>query len=167
MSNFTGGSVRLRRQTSLLAAGLVAASGLVLAVAPSASAATGNCNTRSDGGWTVRSCLSVKGGKVRPEFYVDRVGKKFSGAKKCVIVASLAYSTRSNFATEKIVWGADHDKNPRTYPCKKGHVPYTHLTTKSTKGYYILDVLMGARRSSFDKKIWVGYLADSPSKRIK
>jgi hypothetical protein len=137
------------------AAGLVVASGLVLAVAPSASAASGGgCekSTAKDyGNWSFKACISAKGHQVRPSFYIYKKGKNILGSHKCGIQATLWYTPYYNH-TQKEIWH-------KNFSCKKGYIPYTKLTTRTKRGYYSFGVSVGGHNTKYG---WVGYYVNSP-----
>ncbi|WP_433170556.1 hypothetical protein [Actinoallomurus sp. CA-150999] len=144
----------LRKRSISAVAGLAVASGLILTLAPAAAASSGGgCRSytaNSTWKWKLRSCISAHKNVVRPDFYVDRVGKHDRGY--CRIDVSLKKSRYKDFFDAKSVWH-------HSYGCKKGHVPYSIKKPVKAHGYYRFWVTVHYRKAPYDFPLVV----DSPT----
>ena len=134
----------LRGRAVSAVTGLAVASGLILTMAPSAAASSGGgCRSYSNSSWKwkLRSCISARKSVVRPDFYLDRVGRHDRGY--CRIDVSLEKADNKNFISSKTIWR-------KSYGCKTGHVPYDMKTPRKAHGYYRFWVLVHYRKTPYD-----------------
>ncbi|WP_433182872.1 hypothetical protein [Actinoallomurus sp. CA-150999] len=129
----------LRGRSVSALAGLAVASGLILTMSPSAMASSGGgCHAANykASGWKFRSCISARNNVVRPDFYIDKVGKH---DRSCYIQVFLTKKADGGW---RDIWN-------HKYSCKKGHVPYSMKTPRKAHGDYRFDVAVWPLHSAF------------------